>query len=41
MSQFRAFIQAALKHKQIEQATTLQHVALGAQGTGKAIKEAD
>lgn len=40
MSQFTAFCDSASKANQLEQASTIQNNALGAQGTGKAISDA-
>lgn len=40
MSQFTAFCDSAARAEHTEQATTLHNIAVGAQGTGDAIKKA-
>lgn len=40
MSQFTAFCDSASRAISLDQASELQHIALGSQGTGKAIQDA-
>jgi len=39
MAQFKAFCEAAVKRLELERASMISAVAIGAQGTGKSIEE--